>query len=121
MASPVESGKQSVKLGPAVRGSRIRRDPPPKAKKIAERDPEVLLLAPCGFDLSRSVSEAERVLALESWRWARGRRIAAIDGNVLTSRPGPRIVRGVEVVARILDPGVFSDVPLDPHLARLLA
>ena len=40
MASPLKTGKQSVKLGPAVRGSRIRRDPPPIAKKIAERDPE---------------------------------------------------------------------------------
>jgi hypothetical protein len=40
MASPLQTGKQSVKLGAPVRGSRIRRDPPPIAKKIAERDPE---------------------------------------------------------------------------------
>jgi hypothetical protein len=40
MASPLQTGKQSVKLGAPVRGSRIRRDPPPIAKKVAERDPE---------------------------------------------------------------------------------
>ena len=38
MAAPLKSGKQSVKLGAAVRVSRIRRDPPPIAKKIVERD-----------------------------------------------------------------------------------
>ena len=40
MASPLQTGKKSVKLGALVRGSRIRRDPPPVAKKVAERDPE---------------------------------------------------------------------------------
>ena len=40
MASPLKSGKQSVKLGAPVRGSRIRRDPPPVAKKVEVRDPQ---------------------------------------------------------------------------------
>ncbi len=40
MASPLQSGKKSVNLASPVRGSRIRRDPPPPAKKIELRDPE---------------------------------------------------------------------------------
>jgi hypothetical protein len=40
MAAPLKSGKQSVNLAGAVRVSRIRRDPPPIAKKIVERDPD---------------------------------------------------------------------------------
>lgn len=40
MASPLKSGKQSVKLGAPVRGSRIRRDPPPIVKKAPVRDTE---------------------------------------------------------------------------------
>ena len=40
MAAPMKTGKQSVKLGAPVRVSRIRRDPPPIAKKIIERDPD---------------------------------------------------------------------------------
>ena len=40
MAAPLKTGKQSVKLGAPVRVSRIRRDPPPIAKKIIERDPD---------------------------------------------------------------------------------
>ena len=41
MAAPLQTGKRSVDLAaPAVRGSRIRREPPPVAKKVAEVDPE---------------------------------------------------------------------------------
>jgi len=40
MASPLQSGKKSVNLASPVRASRIRRDPPPVAKKIELRDPE---------------------------------------------------------------------------------
>ena len=40
MAAPLKTGKQSVNLATPVRGSRIRRDPPPVAKKIIERDPD---------------------------------------------------------------------------------
>ena len=39
MASPLKTGKQSVRLGAPVRVSRIRRDPPPVAKKVVEVDP----------------------------------------------------------------------------------
>ena len=41
MASPLPSGKSSVNLGStAAPGSRIRRDPPPPAKKVVDRDPD---------------------------------------------------------------------------------
>ena len=40
MASPLQTGKKSVNLAAPVRVSRIRRDPPPIAKKIVERDPD---------------------------------------------------------------------------------
>lgn len=40
MAAPLKTGKQSVNLAAPVRGSRIRRDPPPVAKKVVERDPD---------------------------------------------------------------------------------
>jgi hypothetical protein len=40
MASPLQTGKQSVNLAAPVRVSRIRRDPPPVVKKVEVRDPE---------------------------------------------------------------------------------
>jgi len=81
--------------------------------------PELLVFAPCGYDLPRSIEEARRVLAREDWRWAREIPVWAIDANSYASRPGPRLVEGVEILARIMHPSLFS--PIDPtHAARIV-
>ncbi|HSA57546.1 MAG TPA: ABC transporter substrate-binding protein [Gemmatimonadaceae bacterium] len=69
--------------------------------------PEVLLIAPCGFRIERAARDARATLASEDWHWTRDRRVWALDGNGLTSRPGPRLVNGVETVARIFHPDLF--------------
>ena len=80
--------------------------------------PDLLVFAPCGYDLPRAVGEAHRVLALADWQWATAIPVWAIDANSFASRPGPRLVEGVEILARILHPTLFS--PLDPtHAARI--
>lgn len=86
---------------------------------VRAADPEVILIAPCGYDLERSVLEAERLLALPEWAWARERRVVAIDANAFASRPGPRLVDGVEVMARLFNPDLFS--PVDALFARELS
>ena len=84
--------------------------------QVREADPEILLIAPCGYDLPRAVEEAERLLALPDWQWARDRQVFALDANAFASRPGPRLVDGIEVMARLFNPQLFS--PLDPAFAR---
>lgn len=86
--------------------------------QVQAADPEVLLIAPCGYDLARAVDEAERLLALPEWHWARERRVFALDANAFASRPGPRLVDGIEVMARLFNPQCFS--PLDPAFARAI-
>ena len=81
-------------------------------------DPEVILIAPCGYDLARSVAEGERLLALADWQWARERRVWAVDANAFASRPGPRLIDGIECFARIFNPALFS--PIDPRFAQPL-
>lgn len=81
-------------------------------------DPEVILVAPCGYDLARSVEEGERLLARDDWAWARGRRVFALDANAFASRPGPRLVDGIEVMARLFNPSLFT--PVDAAFARAL-
>jgi iron complex transport system substrate-binding protein len=75
---------------------------------VAAAGPDVLLFAPCGYDLSRAAGEARDVLGTEGWRWASGRAAWAIDANALASRPGPRVVDGVETIAAILHPSLFG-------------
>jgi iron complex transport system substrate-binding protein len=82
-------------------------------------EPELLLFAPCGFDVDRAAREADALLETEAWRWARDRATWALDGNSLTSRPGPRLVDAIEVMAAIFAPDLFEAPP--PHYARRLA
>jgi iron complex transport system substrate-binding protein len=80
---------------------------------VAAAAPDVLVFAPCGYDLSRAAREAEQTLADEAWRWAQGCATWALDANALTSRPGPRVVDGVETMASVLHPSLFGEPPRD--------
>ncbi|MFL5618975.1 MAG: ABC transporter substrate-binding protein [Gemmatimonadaceae bacterium] len=75
---------------------------------VRAADPEVLLFAPCGFDVGRAAREAEALLDTDDWRWANDRAAWALDGNSLTSRPGPRLVDAIEVMAAIFAPDLFE-------------
>jgi len=80
--------------------------------EVAAADPEVVVIAPCGYDVARAAAEARRVAGLDEWRWLRGRQVWAMDSNALLGRPGPRLIDGVETLARIFNPTLFSE--LDP-------
>ena len=88
-------------------------------ERVRAAEPDVLLFAPCGFNVVRAESEARVLLATNEWSWARGREAWAIDGNALTSRPGPRLVDAVQVMASIFSPALFA--PPLPVYARKLS
>lgn len=74
--------------------------------------PEVIVLTPCGFDLERTVREAREVLP-HRMGWSalpavRAGRVYAVDGNSYFSRPGPRIVESLELLAEIIHPELFA-------------
>ncbi|HJR62974.1 MAG TPA: ABC transporter substrate-binding protein [Gemmatimonadaceae bacterium] len=75
---------------------------------VQAQSPELLVFAPCGYDLERATREARSVLARDEWGWARGLDVWAIDANALASRPGPRVIDGVEVLAGVMHPSVFG-------------
>ncbi len=79
-------------------------------QQIAEFDPEVLLIAPCGFDLQRSEQEAGSLPSLPGWKAVaavQAGRVFVVDGNALLNRSGPRIVDSLELVAHLLHPAHF--------------
>jgi iron complex transport system substrate-binding protein len=77
------------------------------AGTVASADPAVVLIAPCGYDVARAADAARTLLARDDWRWARDRVVWALDANQLTSRPGPRLIDGIETIASILHPSLF--------------
>ena len=87
--------------------------------RVREARPDVLVFAPCGFGVARAHDEAAAVLATPGWGWAEGLPAWSLDGNALTSRPGPRLSTGVETLARVMHGDLFGS----PHsdLARLVA
>ena len=73
--------------------------------------PEVILLMPCGFDVRRTVKESTPLRALPGWKdlpAVRSENVFALNGNAYFSRPGPRLVNGLEILARIIHPDTVS-------------
>jgi iron complex transport system substrate-binding protein len=67
--------------------------------------PEVLVLMPCGFDLDRTRAEAPQLARRPGWNAlpaVRAGRVYATDGGAYFNRPGPRIVRGLEILAALI-------------------
>lgn len=65
--------------------------------------PDVVVCMPCGYDAPRSHLEAE--LFAHELRTLGARRIVAVDASATFSRPGPRLVDGLELLAHVLHPG----------------
>lgn len=80
---------------------------------IGEVDPKMLLLMPCGFHLAETVAEWSRIprpAGYPDLAAVRRDRIFALDGSAYFSRPGPRVIDGIELLAEIFDPEGFVDI-----------
>jgi len=74
---------------------------------VTEYDPQVIVISPCGFDLTRSLDEARSLAELPAWRDTaafRTRRVFAVDGNAYFNRSGPRLVDSLEILAHLFHP-----------------
>ncbi|MEX2172881.1 MAG: cobalamin-binding protein [Pirellulaceae bacterium] len=83
---------------------------------IRQFDPDVLLVAPCGFDLTRSVQEAAALTSLPGFaelNAVKCGRAFVIDGNAYLNRSGPRLVDSLEILAHLIQPQLFPRPPLD--------
>ena len=89
-----------------------------RPEDVARAAPDVIVLAPCGFHVE-AVEEAARTPLFRGWHElpaVRAGALWAVDASSYYSRPGPRLVDGVEHMARILHPETFG-AP-DPTTAR---
>jgi iron complex transport system substrate-binding protein len=79
--------------------------------QVVDAQPEVMLLMPCGFDVRRTVKESTPLRALPGWNdlpAVRNQNVFALNGNAYFSRPGPRLVNGLEILARIIHPDTVT-------------
>ena len=78
---------------------------------VVAKDPEVLVVSPCGFGIARTMEEMPQLTARPEWpalRAVREGRVYVVDGNAYFHRPGPRLVESLEILAEILHPERFS-------------
>jgi iron complex transport system substrate-binding protein len=79
---------------------------------VARLEPDVVVLAPCGFDLDRTLAEIVPLDVSANLLGTPARqesRVFAVDANATFSRPGPRVADGVELLAHLLHPDEFPD------------
>jgi iron complex transport system substrate-binding protein len=68
---------------------------------------DTIIIAPCGYGVERAAAEGATQAKKKEWAWLADRQVWAVDSGGLLSRPGPRLVDGVETLAEMFHPTVF--------------
>jgi iron complex transport system substrate-binding protein len=79
------------------------------AEDVIEAEPEILLIAQCGYSAKQARDEYNAIAFPEEWSAmpaVRNSRVYAMDASGYFSRPGPRLITGIEALAKILHPEV---------------
>jgi iron complex transport system substrate-binding protein len=80
-------------------------------KDIVAWAPEVLIVAPCGYDVARATEDARKLPSLPGWDGlpaVRENKVFVVDANSFFARPGPRVVDGTELLAHLLHPDLVD-------------
>jgi iron complex transport system substrate-binding protein len=81
-------------------------------RSIRDVEPEMLILMPCGFHLDDGVATWRTSRRPPYWKEleaVRRGQVFAVDGSAYFSRPGPRVIAGIEMLAEIFDPDTFIE------------
>lgn len=95
----IAGGRDPFAVAPGERSRRATWD------EIAAADPDWIVAMPCGFDAAGAAGEVAKLAGDPQWsglRAVRSGRVAAVDANGCFSRPGPRLVDGIEHLHRLL-------------------
>jgi iron complex transport system substrate-binding protein len=86
-------------------------------EEVAAAQPEVVILMPCGYDAARALVEAEDFA--DRLRSVGADHVVAVNASAYFSRPGPRLVDGVELLAHILHPDRVPQAPAEALAVEL--
>lgn len=83
-------------------------------EQLRDADPDVIVIACCGFDVQRASNDLKLIEADSRWtslRAVRERQVFICDGSQYFSRPGPRLVDSLELLRAILSDETVQDIP----------
>lgn len=79
--------------------------------ELVSKDPDIIFVSPCGFDIKRTMTEMHLLSDRPEWKElkaARDGRVYVADGNQFFNRPGPRVVESLEILAEVFHPDAFD-------------
>ena len=79
--------------------------------QLIDAQPDYIVVALCGFNIERSMQDVEAFLACDGFKELRSIKkttVFLVDGNAYFSRPGPRLVDALEILAHALHPDIHS-------------
>ncbi len=89
---------------------------------VVASQPDVIVFMPCGFEVKRGLEDVPIVAALEGWDSlpaVENNRVYVVDASAYTSRSGPRLITGLEIMAEMIHPELFSGFIPESGAARL--
>lgn len=89
---------------------------------VVEAKPDVLLIAPCGYTAKQAREEYEGLDLPGQWDSipaVRNNRVYALEASSYFSRPGPRLVTGIEILAKVIQPWVTVSAEAESAILRI--
>ncbi len=87
-------------------------------QEIAEKRPDVMFIACCGFSVERALEDVEKISQTDEWQQipaVKNNRVFVADGDAHFSCPGPRLLDGLEMMAHALHPDIHPKLwPQEP-------
>ena len=96
-------------------------------EEVVAAAPEVVVIMPCGFNLEQTMKQIWSVFGFQKSEAARAffelpavrnGRVYAVDANSYFARPGPRVVEGAELLARLIHPDQFATEPILEEVSK---
>ena len=80
-------------------------------KDLIEKDPQTIIIMPCGYNIQKSIFEIDSLIKQKGWQKinaVQNNKVYITDGNQYFNRPGPRIVDSLNIFAEIFHPSHFN-------------
>jgi iron complex transport system substrate-binding protein len=106
---------QMVKYAGGINGLSTAGEPSRRMDidEVVQLNPDTILLMPCGFDIEQTLRELPPLARNEKWKSLRAVKngnVYAVNANAYFSKPGPRTVIGLEIMAKILHPDISQHI-----------
>jgi iron complex transport system substrate-binding protein len=110
---------QMVHIAGGINGLSVTGQPSQRIsiEEIIKFNPDKIILMPCGFDVARTLNEAKSLRDNSKWKSLQAvqkDQVYAVNANAYFSKPGPRTIIGLEIMAKIIDPAAFENIELPP-------